>query len=57
MCCTVVWHFKQNPDALMCFFLSLVLGWATSHPRRRYHFTDSCGCVCPNSTLCFLLLL
>lgn len=22
MCCTVVWHFKQNPDALMCFFLS-----------------------------------
>lgn len=20
MCWTIVWHFKQNPDALMCFF-------------------------------------
>lgn len=20
MCWTIMWHFKQNPDALMCFF-------------------------------------
>lgn len=53
MCCTIVWHFKQNPDALMCFFLSLVLGWAASHPHRRYHFTVVVSVLTPPCASCY----